>query len=945
MKPSFWLRLGAAIAFVCSLASACAQYTTVTSAHLGGIPAASGTVYWQPITGIAGAPAAARVGTAGGQIVTPPYHAAVASGVSSLAVPDALVATPNICYAVTAIDSYGNTILGNGIQPDGIHVAPGGAYGCVQPTGSSWDFDTYIPVSAVFSGSASVGTVTPLASSASPWATLSGYGPYLLNLGIPAGATGPTGPPGGSLSYPGVTSDGAYGVDIVGEVAAGATAINISTSAQLSAALAVCGSATCALTIGGNITISSNLSIPANVNLTFSGGQLQPGTGATVTILGKITDTTSQIFGGAGSITGLTLVRPEWFGAAATVCTSINALATNGGDVYLQNATYRGGCEKNNPADYNSMGWMVTPNVHLHGAARPTYNSGYTQMVGGTIIQGGFYVRANGFHVDHVGFDAGSVVQALYYPTYTSLESLQVTGALPYDATHYPYLTGIVVDDVNCLGKSSTSPDHCIIVEDVDGAYVHNVQTAYHTHGLVLKGIGSVLDDVYARGNASNGIIIKSDTYAPGQADSLSHAVVASLVSDGDGGGVRIQAASSSLFGVNLSDIQVSDTTFGLTLEAESSLSAVEISNFQYNGFSVVGPCVTTSGSSTIANIPISNLFCTASSGVSTPTAINGLQVANGYVGATTGDAFALTQDTAMTNVYINVASGHAINMLSGTASVSNLKLYGIVGSQFSGVVHLDTTASPVFSGTATADDLALTGCGSGTYAKADGTGCGTPSSGGSGTVNSGTSGQIAYYSAGGTAVGGTGALPSGTTATTQSATDNTTKLATTAQVQAAIAAATVTSSTLPATCTAGQVWTNPSPTTALNIVYECHATNTWIPLQPSMPGNPTLVLDSGTATISLVTGSNDGSGWINGNWSVAPTASAGLITLDFGTTEPATPKCSATPANAATSALAAGTAPFVNQADGTTGRFVLRSNGTAIATGTAYQWGYSCKL
>jgi len=71
-------------------------------------------------------------------------------------------------------------------------------------------------------------------SSASMWALVSsGAGiPGPAGPPGPAGATGSagpagaTGPAGGSLSYPGVTSDGANGVKVIGTVAAGAMAVN-----------------------------------------------------------------------------------------------------------------------------------------------------------------------------------------------------------------------------------------------------------------------------------------------------------------------------------------------------------------------------------------------------------------------------------------------------------------------------------------------------------------------------------------------------------------------------------------------------------------------------------------------------------------------------------------------------------------------------------------------
>ncbi len=127
-----------------------AQVTTVSATCLGGFivsstctgaPAANASIYWQPIV-------AARAGTTGGQILSTPVKATVTSGAFSMSLADALAADSNTCYAVTAIDNVsGMTLLGNGLSAAG-NVIQGGPYGCIQPTGSTWSFDTFVPSSS-----------------------------------------------------------------------------------------------------------------------------------------------------------------------------------------------------------------------------------------------------------------------------------------------------------------------------------------------------------------------------------------------------------------------------------------------------------------------------------------------------------------------------------------------------------------------------------------------------------------------------------------------------------------------------------------------------------------------------------------------------------------------------------------------------------------------------
>jgi Pectate lyase superfamily protein len=155
MRFKSWLRFSAAFAFVCLALSARAQYTTVSASYLGGSlsPAPSAMIYWQP-TGVA------RVGTSNGQILGVPLTAPVTNGVFSLSVPDSSSTNPNICYAVTAVDPVGTVLLGAGLASDQIHVNTGGAYSCLQPTGSSWNFDTYLPTSTAVVPPLTGGTVT-----------------------------------------------------------------------------------------------------------------------------------------------------------------------------------------------------------------------------------------------------------------------------------------------------------------------------------------------------------------------------------------------------------------------------------------------------------------------------------------------------------------------------------------------------------------------------------------------------------------------------------------------------------------------------------------------------------------------------------------------------------------------------------------------------------------
>ncbi len=167
MKLAFWRRI-AAFVVVCLAAliaaPAVAQFTAVSASQLGGTGnlVANATIYFQPMQSPSGPVGSARIDTTGGQMLSLPYLQQVTTGAFSTSIPDALASNPTICYAVTVIDNVTlNVVLGAGMAADGIHVAPGGAYGCVQPTGSTWSFDTYTPT----------GTGVPLQVAGPPGAT------------------------------------------------------------------------------------------------------------------------------------------------------------------------------------------------------------------------------------------------------------------------------------------------------------------------------------------------------------------------------------------------------------------------------------------------------------------------------------------------------------------------------------------------------------------------------------------------------------------------------------------------------------------------------------------------------------------------------------------------------------------------------------------------------
>ena len=180
---------------LCALCGDAQNFTTVTASSvqdLMGAKLASGQVCFQAVTGN-GVPISYQAG-GGGQVINVPRCASVTNGAFSVSVANTALTTPaHICYRVTVKDlSTGQLVLGNG-QPG----QPSG-YECVQPTGVSFNFDTFVPnlspLAIVVQGAVISGT--PAAGDCAQWLS-----PFLIgDAGVPCG-TGA----GGSGTWGGIT--------------------------------------------------------------------------------------------------------------------------------------------------------------------------------------------------------------------------------------------------------------------------------------------------------------------------------------------------------------------------------------------------------------------------------------------------------------------------------------------------------------------------------------------------------------------------------------------------------------------------------------------------------------------------------------------------------------------------------------------------------------------
>ena len=405
------------------------------------------------------------------------------------------------------------------------------------------------------------------------------------------------------------TGSGSSQVDVFPGVAAAGSTIQIGVNSYtgIQSAISTCGSAThCDFWINGTITPTSNLTIPANVEIHCAGGTISPSTGVTVTFAGsnQISDPTgSQCFGGAGTVTGLTLTRPEWFGSTTINAALIATLGPNGGVVDLQDATYQSAF-----TSFTTPGstCIDSNDIWIHGAKQPVVDNTTTptKLQNGTVIQGGLtFCGAMRPKVTDLGGDVGSAFE----PNGSTSDGIDVNGTTGGTTPSDPMVDSPYVQNVTTL-LTSTAAYHGILVEHTNNARVENVDTWLGTHGFVLKSTNAQAAHIRAHGESSEGLDIKSDAYTTAQnitiTDFQAYSVSSSFVLNN---GLSIDADNTPVSGITLADINVQNARAGLTLTMEGAIgsgaiSQVSLSNMQYAIVdSTVGittsACINTTGS------------------------------------------------------------------------------------------------------------------------------------------------------------------------------------------------------------------------------------------------------------------------------------------------------------------------------------------------------------
>lgn len=257
--------------------------------------------------------------------------------------------------------------------------------------------------------------------------------------------------------------------------------------------------------------------------------------------------------------------------AGQTVKEAVDSLPPTGGIVVLGVGVWSSGY---------TTDLITKPNVTIRGSGIPGYNATYTAMNGGTIVQGNLSAStgADYFTVEDLGVDAGpAYINAHNGGVATDALAIynggQVLGAPPVESPR--------IENVACLGYSPTAAVHCMLVENVNHAYISNVVTVMNQHGFVLKGTNSTVTGVYARGHGINSIDVKSDNYAPASNDQLSRITIEPLVALGDTKGIIIEGIDAPVSNIGISEAMIrSPLAWGILVQGASSATPATALNF-----------------------------------------------------------------------------------------------------------------------------------------------------------------------------------------------------------------------------------------------------------------------------------------------------------------------------------------------------------------------------
>jgi len=244
--------------------------------------------------------------------------------------------------------------------------------------------------------------------------------------------------------------------------------------------------------------------IPAGVYWRVAaGGQFNPAT--TKTLDFSLTPNSVQaqpfkIFAGAGSIAGLTVVRPEWFGTNTLYQDSLACSQTLGCLTIGGNVTYVSGTAGSPLAQ-----GITTPGYQFIGVGQALVDSqtAPTKFVAGTgtIVTGSFHLDASGITLKNFSNDVGLVLGVTDDAVVISPNGIA-----------YPTNYNIDVENISTLLHDVSAANHNLLIENASGVVVKNIHTYLGQDGVVFKAQHVQWNNIVGWNHSTAALYIKSDT-------------------------------------------------------------------------------------------------------------------------------------------------------------------------------------------------------------------------------------------------------------------------------------------------------------------------------------------------------------------------------------------------------------------------------------------------
>lgn len=490
-------------------------------------------------------------------------------------------------------------------------------------------------------------------------------------------------------------------------------------------------------TIPQTFTISANSTLPASITPMFqsSGAWDVLGSGYSLNIASGhvVAASNRQIFSGTAAVTGLVSDYPDWWGTGGTcwvigasvpcpiVKNAVAALSANGGSVSLNAPEYYwSGQNTEPPTTYTSVPYTLD-NITIQGARKPVVDSetAPTTLVYGSIIQGNLNFTANGVHISHFGVDVGSAITAGLFAG-AGEDGIIINN--PDQLVGRPYWTGFQEEDVIALGSGNTAQFHSILNENLDHAYIHNVSAYLNTHCIAFKGANSIVDGVHARGCFTDGLVSKSDAYAPTRSDIFRNINIASI-NGMDTGGAIIDAITADAYDETIDGLITTDTRWGLQFATDSAytLRDVHASNIVADntglGTATSGQCfdfvaTTSTNPQSITDVNVSNATCkNYTNDVLVANVVpDNIQFVNSQFYNTQNNSIETTGTFTFNDLVISGAAGNSIVPFGGTVALAgNISVNTAILTTAGGAVVrqaalptviLPTTTAPAFTAT-----------------------------------------------------------------------------------------------------------------------------------------------------------------------------------------------------------------------------------------------------